>query len=94
MKHGHSCHTTDEFEIGEMILVAEARVGIDLESVIIPDQIIQKAERKKLMFSFFLILFWEQINTNRLGFGSVVFMCFWLKKTWLTRKPQSVNQYF
>lgn len=37
MKHGHSCHTTYELKIGEVIFVAEAGVGIDLKSVIISD---------------------------------------------------------
>ena len=36
MKHGHSCNTSDELEVGEVILVAQARVGIDLESVVVP----------------------------------------------------------
>ena len=35
MKHGHSCNTPDELEIGEVILVAQARVGINLESVVV-----------------------------------------------------------
>lgn len=45
MKHGHPCHTPDEFEIGEVIFIAQARVGIDLESVVVPGQ----TQRKELM---------------------------------------------
>lgn len=38
MKHSHSCHTTYELEIGEVVLIAKARVGIDLQSVVVPEQ--------------------------------------------------------
>lgn len=36
MEHGHSCHASDELEVGEVILVAQARVGVDLEGVVVP----------------------------------------------------------
>lgn len=36
MKHSHSCHTSDELEIGEVILIAQAGVGVDLECVVVP----------------------------------------------------------
>ncbi len=36
MKHSHSCDSSDELEIGEVILVAQTGVGIDLESVVVP----------------------------------------------------------
>lgn len=35
MKHGHSCNTPNELEIGEVILIAQAGVGIYLESVVV-----------------------------------------------------------
>lgn len=38
MKHSHSCHTADELEIGEVILIAQAGVWIYLESVVVPGQ--------------------------------------------------------
>lgn len=38
MKHGHSCHTSDELEIGQVILIAQARVGVDLQSVVVPGE--------------------------------------------------------
>lgn len=36
MKHGHSRHTSNELEIGEVVLVAQAGVGVDLQSVVVP----------------------------------------------------------
>lgn len=47
MKHSHARHTSDELEIRKMILIAEARVRIDLESVIVPGQ---RQEGKKYIF--------------------------------------------
>lgn len=47
MKHGHSCDTSNELEIGEVILIAQARVGIDLEGVVVPAQ--TRAQRKKVI---------------------------------------------
>lgn len=45
MKHSHSCHTPDELEIGEVILVAQAGVGVDLESVVVAAE--TRAHKKK-----------------------------------------------
>lgn len=36
MKHGHSRHTSNELEIGEVVLITQARVGVDLQSVVVP----------------------------------------------------------
>lgn len=35
VKHGHSCNPSNKLEVGEVVFVAQARVGIDLESVVI-----------------------------------------------------------
>lgn len=51
MKHSHSCHASDELEVGEVILIAQARVGIDLESVVVPEE--SRAKKKKSHFHGF-----------------------------------------
>lgn len=38
MKHGHPRHAPDELEVGEVVLVAQAGVGVDLEGVVVPAQ--------------------------------------------------------
>ena len=35
MEHGHSSHTTNELEVGQVVLVTQARVGVDLEGVVV-----------------------------------------------------------
>lgn len=55
MKHGHSCHTSDELEIGEVILVAQAGVGIDLESVVVPADT-QGEHRGRKSFPGYLVM--------------------------------------
>lgn len=36
MKHGHSCHAPNELEVGEVVLITQTRVGVDLESIVVP----------------------------------------------------------
>lgn len=36
VKHGHSRHASNELEIGEVVLIAQARVGVDLQGVVVP----------------------------------------------------------
>ena len=36
VEHGHSRHATNELEVGEVVLVAQAGVGVDLEGVVVP----------------------------------------------------------
>lgn len=45
MKHGHSCHTSNELKIGEVVLITQTRVGVDLQSVVVP-VVIKTRERE------------------------------------------------
>lgn len=45
MKHSHSCHTPDELEVGEVILIAKTRVGINLQGVVVP---VENREEEKI----------------------------------------------
>lgn len=47
MKHGHPCNTPDELEIGEVILIAQAGVGIYLESVVVSGETRDKSTQEK-----------------------------------------------
>lgn len=62
MKHSHSCHTSDELEIGEVILVAQAGVGVDLESVVVTAE--TRGEKKKKKKTVIYICFhWKCYET-------------------------------
>lgn len=75
MKHSHSRHTSDELEIGKMILIAEARIRIDLESVIVPDQ---RQEGKKYIF----IQVFKITSIKQTGWHNYIFILtsHWLEK--------------
>ncbi len=64
MKHGHPCHTSNELEIREVILVAQARVGIDLECVVVPAE--TRAEREKVI---------NRLNVQQIADGATVGSC-------------------
>ena len=51
MIHGHSRHTPDELKIGEVILITQARVGIDLESVVVPGKTRKASTEKQKLIS-------------------------------------------
>lgn len=53
MKHSHSCHTPDELEIGEVILIAQAGVGVDLECVVVPAETRAQKKKKKAIYICF-----------------------------------------
>lgn len=38
MVHSHASHTANEFEVGQVVLITQARVGVDLQCVVIPAQ--------------------------------------------------------
>ena len=44
MEHSHSCHTSNELEIGEVVLITQTRVGVDLQSVVVP--VVRKPQRE------------------------------------------------
>ena len=37
MENGHPSHAANELEVGEVVLIAQAGVGVDLESVVISE---------------------------------------------------------